>query len=211
MWPCDAIWRQRPRSTLAQVMACCLMALNIGCAFHQGPLKLTLTHWPLGKFEWKFRYAIFKRIWVIDGWGISCEIAHIWMSLDFTEDQSTLVQVMALCHQATSHYLSPCWPRSPYGVIGHDELIPVWISNYVHYKVRTEITYPFPNFNGATTEVWEWISNFTLYWACDYLYMLWLKSNHVSKRVPRKDLNYLCHISFKIWENCNYFLFLRIN
>ena len=23
-----------------------------------------------------------------------------------------------------------------------------------------EITYPFPNFNDATIEVWEWISNF---------------------------------------------------
>ena len=55
---------------------------------------------------------------MIDGWGISCEIALIWMSLDFTDDQSTLVQVMAWCRQATSHYLSQCWPRSmlPYGV-----------------------------------------------------------------------------------------------
>ena len=59
-------------------------------------------------------------IWilVIDGWGISCEIALIWMSLDFPDDQSTLVQVMAWCRQATSHYLSQCWPNSmsPYGV-----------------------------------------------------------------------------------------------
>ena len=23
-----------------------------------------------------------------------------------------------------------------------------------------EVTYPFPNFNGAAIEVWEWISNF---------------------------------------------------
>ena len=38
---------------------------------------------------------IFKLILVIDGWGISCEIALIWMSLDFTDDQSTLVEVMA--------------------------------------------------------------------------------------------------------------------
>ena len=71
-----------------------------------------------GKFEWNFRYLIFKRIVVIDRWGISCEIAPIWMSLNFTDDQSALVQVMAWCCQATSHYLSPCWPRSlsPYGV-----------------------------------------------------------------------------------------------
>ena len=32
-------------------------------------------------------------------------------------------------------------------------LIPVWISNYTHYNEWNEITYPFPNFNGATVEV----------------------------------------------------------
>ena len=65
-----------------------------------------------GKFEWNFRHVIVKHILVIDGCGISCEIALIWMSLDFTDDQSTLVQVMAWCCQATSHYLSQCWLRS---------------------------------------------------------------------------------------------------
>ena len=39
-------------------------------------------------------------------------------------------------------------------------LIPAWISNYINYKVWDEITYPFPNFNGVTVEVWEWKSNF---------------------------------------------------
>ena len=52
-----------------------------------------------GKFEWNFRYVIFKRILVIDGCGISCEIALIWMSLGFTDDQSTLFQVMAWWRQ----------------------------------------------------------------------------------------------------------------
>ena len=32
-------------------------------------------------------------------------------------------------------------------------LIPAWRSNYIHYNVRDEITYPFLNFNGATVEV----------------------------------------------------------
>ena len=51
------------------------------------------------------------------GWGISYEIALGWMPPDHT-DKSKLVQVMAGCRQATSHYLSQCWPRSlsPYGV-----------------------------------------------------------------------------------------------
>ena len=48
-----------------------------------------------GKFERNFRHVIFKQILVIDGWGICCEIALISMPLDFTDYQSTLVQVMA--------------------------------------------------------------------------------------------------------------------
>ena len=39
-------------------------------------------------------------------------------------------------------------------------LIPAWISDYIHYKVWYEIIYPLSNSNGATDEVWEWISNF---------------------------------------------------
>ena len=55
---------------------------------------------------------------MIDGWAIPCEITLIYMSPDCTDDLSTLVQVMAWCRQATSHYLSQCWPRSlsPFGV-----------------------------------------------------------------------------------------------
>ena len=39
-------------------------------------------------------------------------------------------------------------------------LIPAWISNHMPSKMWDEITYPFPNFNSCTVEVWEWISNF---------------------------------------------------
>ena len=55
---------------------------------------------------------------MIDGWGISSELAFRWMSLYLTDDKSTLVHVMAWCRQATSHYLSQCWPSSlpPYGI-----------------------------------------------------------------------------------------------
>ena len=38
-------------------------------------------------------------------------------------------------------------------------LIPAWISNHMSSNVWDEITYPFPNFNDRTVEVWEWISN----------------------------------------------------
>ena len=86
-----------------------------------------LTHWPLGNLNEIFRHVIFKQILVIDGSVISCEIALIWMSLDFTDDQSTLVQVMAWCHQAPSHCLSQCWPTSlsPYGITR-----PQWVNDF---------------------------------------------------------------------------------
>ena len=35
-----------------------------------------------------------------------------------------------------------------------------WISNHMFSKVCDEITYPFPNFNGCTVEVWDCKSNF---------------------------------------------------
>ena len=78
---------------------------------------MALTHWPLGDFTENIEER-FKKKLVINGWGIFCENALRWMSLGLTDDESTLDRVMAWCHQATSHYLSPCWPRSvlPYGV-----------------------------------------------------------------------------------------------
>ena len=37
-----------------------------------------------------------------------------------------------------------------------------------------EIIYPFPNFNGCTIEVWEWISNFTPHFIMDVItYPCW--------------------------------------
>ena len=42
-------------------------------------------------------------------------------------------------------------------------LIPSWVRNYIHYKVRDAITYPFPNLNCETVEIWEWMSNFILH------------------------------------------------
>ena len=70
-----------------------------------------------GKFELNFKYVIFMVILIVDGGGIFHEIALRWLPLNFN-DKSTLVQLMAWCHQATSHYLNQCWPRSlpPYGL-----------------------------------------------------------------------------------------------
>ena len=51
---------------------------------------------------------MFKQILVIDGWGISCEIVLIWMSLDLTDlcrhmvslGHNELMSIPVLKHQA---------------------------------------------------------------------------------------------------------------
>ena len=65
------------------------------------------------------------------GWGFSYEIALRWMPLDLTDDKSTLVQAMAWCRQAPSHFLSQCWPRSmlPNGVTR-----PQWVKTQISWE-----------------------------------------------------------------------------
>ena len=103
---CETALRSMPqnpsddKSTLVQVMAWCHQAashyLSQCCPRSLSPYGVTRPQWvnslAPGKFEWVFRHVIFKQILVVDGWGISCEIALLWMSLDFTDDQSTLAQ-----------------------------------------------------------------------------------------------------------------------
>ena len=71
-----------------------------------------------GRPRWHFKTAIFNLVLLIVIFTSSKDNALRWMPWDLTDNKSTLVQVMAWCCQATSHYLSQCWPSSmsPYGV-----------------------------------------------------------------------------------------------
>ena len=62
--------------------------------------------------------VFFKLILLIDIMSTSCEIGLRWMPQISIHYESTLVQVMTWCRQATSHYLGQCIPRSvsSYGV-----------------------------------------------------------------------------------------------
>ena len=62
--------------------------------------------------------GIFNPVLLIGIFRSSHDNALRWMPHDLIDDKSTLVQVMAWCHQTTSHYLSQCWLRSlsPYGI-----------------------------------------------------------------------------------------------
>ena len=72
----------------------------------------SLPHCPLGDLNEILDKKCLKLILATDGSGIFCEITLRWMLLHLTDDKSTLDQVMAWCRQATSYYLSQCWPRS---------------------------------------------------------------------------------------------------
>ena len=73
------------------------------------------------------------------------------MLLDLTDEKSTLVQVMAWCRQATSHYLSQCWPRSllPYGVTR-----PQWVN----------CTLPWPKWGSRTNNHSLERKHMNVYW-----------------------------------------------
>ena len=61
------------------------------------------------------------------------------MPQDLTDDKSTLVQVMAWCRQATSHYLSQCWARS---MSPNCVTRPQWVKiiDYCLHGIRTDLT-----------------------------------------------------------------------
>ena len=74
---------------------------------------------------------------------------------------------------ANDEYLDRINIRGPFFYIGLIS-IPAWISNHISSKVWYEITYPFPNFNGCTVEVWKWVSNFIPHFMKDVIiYQCW--------------------------------------
>ena len=113
---------------------------------------------------------------MINRWCLSYKIAHWLMSLDLTDDKSTLVYVMAWCCQATSHYMSQCWPRfmSPYGVTR-----PQWVKSTENWHLlllswarflslaRSELRLCSANHRAG------YFSNL----ACDWLSIVWAYSN----------------------------------
>ena len=66
------------------------------------------------------------------------------------------------------------------------------------------MTYPFQNFNGATVEVWEWISNFIPHFPGHVItYLCWAKSLHMLAKGAPVRKTHLRTNSFRIvvWED----------
>ena len=54
------------------------------------------------------------------------EITLSWMPQNLTNKRSTLLQIMAWCHQASNHFLSKYRPRSMLPLLGLNELIYIY-------------------------------------------------------------------------------------
>ena len=84
----------------------------------------------------------------------------------FKSITSTLVEVMAWCHRATSHNLSQCWPDSCRHMeqLGHNELTKASGLGYgevITCKIVGCNYWSMPKFNGSLKtafEVWTWMS-----------------------------------------------------
>ena len=80
---------------------------------HSIPVMAWFNSLAPGRFSCDFKNVIFNLALLIGISKSSYDNVLRWMPRDLTDDKSTLVQVMAWCRQATSHYLNQCWPRSP--------------------------------------------------------------------------------------------------
>ena len=97
-----------------------------------------------GGSEWNFRYMIFKLDVLNDGWVISCEIPLRRMSLNVTDNKSTLVQVMAWCLDSTKSLPEQmlCQISSPCGVTR-----PQWVnSGWFHHVNIKHCVHHFRSF-----------------------------------------------------------------
>ena len=119
--------------------------------FLNGRTYLPLTHWPLGDLKNIFQNVFFKLISWIDTLSNSCETALRSMPQNPSDDKSTLVQVMAWCRQAASHYLSQCCPRSlsPYGVTR-----PQWVKTAMKDRPKWIDFRPTPRSSLSSRVTW---------------------------------------------------------
>ena len=193
-----------------------LLSLNRICCWD--PSYQTLTCIPHifinslvpGRSAWDFKNIIFNFVLLIGKVRSSYNDAFRWMLRDLTDDKSTLVQVMAWCRQAASHYPSQSWPRSmtPYG-ISRPQCVKTWRQirdDYDNKCVQLRFSLYFGWFWGIklkfqsfmpttqpsyTTRPWSWATavptggNFIGGWAmgCHWEFILWGKRFEISGKL----------------------------
>ena len=138
------------------LLCCALLCFVVVIHWLIFPYPSGLLHWHCGNLT--IAPVPAKQPWWI--WiNTSCEF--IMNDCITTTKQSTTKP----CAYFLGYTVCPCalfaWPPQIYlifWILFHlhgSTFIPA--SAYIRYKFWDEITYPFPNFNGATIGVWEWI------------------------------------------------------
>ena len=76
-------------------------------------------------------------------------------------------------------------------------LVPAWMADHMLSRFGEQITYLFPNFNGATDGVWEWTGDFishimmdvTTYPCWDWSWTMLVKGGHLFLFTNMANLN----------------------
>ena len=159
--------------------------------FHPGVRELT--HWTLGDLIETWSNRFFYLNLGIGGWGISREIDLKWKSEGLTDDESTLGQVMAWCRQATSHYLSQCWPRSvsPYGVPR-----PQRVNRHMFTGMRRMELQTWPS-----CQKW-WTLN--SHWLMPQLHPQWTRKTNLRRSEYRNPINIQGNLSRKTTSSATF-------
>ena len=115
-----------------------------------------LNHWPLGDMA-----VYFKLYWIPTLELAVCEITLRWMPHNLANEWTT-VQVMALCHQAPSHYLGQCCLRcmAPY-VSGGNKISYFHREHWFGETLLGPSSWPRISLCGFRPCSWHWIG-FTL-------------------------------------------------
>ena len=183
-WSSDAIWRYRFMSTLVQVMACCLMApshyLNQCWLIIYGILWSSVVWQQFfrkrSRYQFKFKNCCHisqgtKSQYSSDEVRFKLCRPTFWKQCLFHVNPFHVTHLMygylrysLRRYHITQYLMFPCcvYKQS-------------WSPFYQHalYKVWDEITYPFPNSNGCTVEVWEWMNNFIPHFRVDIIHEPW--------------------------------------
>ena len=105
------------------------MGSSIGLTLTKQNQSWTINSLAPGRTECDYKNWILNLVLLIGIFRYSYDNALKWIPQDLTDDESTLVKVMAWCRGATSPNLSQCWPRSlsTYGVTR-----PQWVNKPGH-------------------------------------------------------------------------------
>ena len=87
-----------------------------------------------GRCGSRYKSMIFKLITQYSSLGTHSEIALRQIQQSLINEKLALDEMIAWCHQATSHYMSQCWPRSmlPYGIT-NTQWVTSWRKTIFHW------------------------------------------------------------------------------